>query len=72
MLPARRDAHAASDHRAQIRDDIPEQVARDDHVEPFRVLHEPHGRRIDVVVLAGKCRDTGAWPISWKARSQRP
>ena len=51
-VAARGNAQSALDHGAQVGDDIAEEVLRDRDIEPFGVLHEPHVRRIDVVIVA--------------------
>ena len=47
----RREAHAAGHRRAEIREDIAEQVAAHHHVEPVRMLHEVRAQDIDMVAL---------------------
>ena len=51
-VPAGSDAETALDHGAQVRDDVAEEVLRHGHIEPFGVLHEPHVRGINMIIVA--------------------
>ena len=46
-----RDADRPGAGGAEVGQDVPEQVARDDHVEPMRVADEVRGQDVDVVVV---------------------
>ena len=46
-----RDPDAAYELRAEVRDDVAEQVGRDADVKPLGVLHHEHARRVDVGVV---------------------
>ncbi len=50
QVAARRVAKPAGQGRAQVGDDVAEQVVGDDHVEPLRVVHHPQARRVHVRV----------------------
>ena len=50
MLRARRDAEAAGDRRADVGEDVAEQVRRDDDVERLRMRDHARGERVDVVL----------------------
>ncbi len=47
------DAHATGDGCAQVGDDVAEHVGDDDGVVDFRLGHEVHAARVDVMVFAG-------------------
>ena len=63
---AGRDAEAARDRRAEVGQDVAEQVRRDDHVERLRVRDHARRQRVDVV-LALRRR-----PGSPRGRPRRP
>jgi len=50
------DTEAALDHGRQVGEDVAEHVAGDDRVEPLGVLDAPHGRGVDVGMLARDVR----------------
>src|SRR3990172_5500631 len=41
-------AHPTLDHRPQVGDDVPEEIGRDDYIEPLGVLDHPHAAGIDI------------------------
>jgi hypothetical protein len=51
MLPDAAMPSAALHHRAEVGDDVAEQVGRHRDVEPLRVLDHPHAGRVDVGVV---------------------
>ena len=58
----------ARHRRAEIAQDVAEQVAADHHVEPVRVLHEMRAQDVDVELVGADVRIV-LWP--WR-RSARP
>ena len=55
-IARRRDAHAAGNRCAEIRDDVAEHIARDDHIIIFRLEHHVHAAGIDMVIFARDIR----------------
>ena len=51
-IPAGRNPHPALNHGSKIGDDVPEHIVRNDHIEPFGVLDEPHRGGIHVGIVA--------------------
>lgn len=51
-----RDADGTGAGGAQVRQDVAEQVAADDHVEHIRALHEVRRQDVDVVLVDGDAR----------------
>ena len=58
MLPPGRHAEAAGDGRADVGEDVAEQVRGDDHVERLRVRDHPRAQRVHVVLLQLDVRET--------------
>ena len=55
-VAARRNPHAALNHRAEVGDDVAEHVFRHNHVEPFGIFDHPHRHRVHVVIFARDVR----------------
>ena len=49
----------AGDRRADVREDVAEQVGRHDHVERVRMRHHPGAERVDVVLAQLDLRELG-------------
>ncbi len=64
-----RDADRAGHRRAQVGEDVAEQIRADHHVEPVGVLHEVRGQDVDVV-LVGLARPGSRAPTAFTRSSQ--
>ena len=51
---ARRDAEASRNRRADVGEDVAEEIRRDDHVERLRVRDHPRGERVDVILRGSR------------------
>ena len=61
-VAGRRHAQAALERRAEVGDDVAEQIVGDDHLELPGIEHHVHRERVDVVVRRLDRRDTPARP----------
>ena len=57
-LPEAAMPEPALERRAEVRDDVAEEVVGDDHLELARVEHHVHRERVDVVVRWRRCPGT--------------
>ena len=65
-----READAAADRAGQVREDVAEEVVRDDDVESSRIRDEEDGRGVDVEVVDRDIRELGATASTWRFQSE--